>query len=332
MVQTASPITICKTEWLTDPKAVPAVHTQSDDYQKLVVPMSRDIGKGWLEILTLNLGMVLSRGIHLFRPNQNQLVPLAEIKADLSEPILVLQSARTGQVVLKEHRVGAELTFGNEQVLFQHVDNLHFTPLLDTCKDIEVTVLKISNSDLVHLLGESTGRSLLRHLDIETIPSARTVHVPPSISSILYSALNSDLDKDVGKLYAQAKVLEYLCALASYMDIDKAKTRSSHRDQLAEQLFEELMRTEGKIPRLDELATRYDTSAKTLNDAFKHRFGQAIYSFVLEHRLNEAHAALQNSDIAMKVLANRLGYSHVNHFVNAFSKKFGYSPGSLRRG
>jgi AraC-like DNA-binding protein len=32
----------------------------------------------------------------------------------------------------------------------------------------------------------------------------------------------------------------------------------------------------------------------------------------------------------MKVLAERLGYSHVNNFIHAFSKRFGYSPGSLR--
>jgi len=33
----------------------------------------------------------------------------------------------------------------------------------------------------------------------------------------------------------------------------------------------------------------------------------------------------------MKVLAARLGYSHVNHFIAAFKKKFGYPPGSLRK-
>jgi AraC-like DNA-binding protein len=50
-----------------------------------------------------------------------------------------------------------------------------------------------------------------------------------------------------------------------------------------------------------------------------------------DHRLAQAHALLQTEQISMKVLAARLGYSHVNHFIAAFRKKFGYPPGSLRK-
>ncbi|NTW85245.1 MAG: AraC family transcriptional regulator, partial [Holophagaceae bacterium] len=34
----------------------------------------------------------------------------------------------------------------------------------------------------------------------------------------------------------------------------------------------------------------------------------------------------------MKALAANLGYSHVNNFIYAFKKKFGYPPGSVRKG
>jgi len=33
----------------------------------------------------------------------------------------------------------------------------------------------------------------------------------------------------------------------------------------------------------------------------------------------------------MKTLAHKIGYSHVNHFITAFKKKFGVTPGSLRK-
>jgi AraC-like DNA-binding protein len=33
----------------------------------------------------------------------------------------------------------------------------------------------------------------------------------------------------------------------------------------------------------------------------------------------------------MKVIAERLGYSHVNHFITALKRKFGYPPGSVRK-
>ena len=46
----------------------------------------------------------------------------------------------------------------------------------------------------------------------------------------------------------------------------------------------------------------------------------------------EAHAALVEGDLPIKVLSRRHGYSHVNHFMRAFTRKIGYPPGNLRRG
>ena len=37
------------------------------------------------------------------------------------------------------------------------------------------------------------------------------------------------------------------------------------------------------------------------------------------------------TDLALKVLAARLGYAHVSNFTAAFRRQFGVTPGSLRR-
>ena len=61
-------------------------------------------------------------------------------------------------------------------------------------------------------------------------------------------------------------------------------------------------------------------------------YGESICAFVSNVRLMEAHAALVEGDLPIKVLSRRLGCSHVNHFTRAFTRKIGYPPGSLRRG
>jgi AraC-like DNA-binding protein len=33
----------------------------------------------------------------------------------------------------------------------------------------------------------------------------------------------------------------------------------------------------------------------------------------------------------MKVLADRIGHSHVNHFIGDFKKKYGVTPGSVKK-
>jgi AraC-like DNA-binding protein len=72
-------------------------------------------------------------------------------------------------------------------------------------------------------------------------------------------------------------------------------------------------------------------SARRLNTAFADQYGLPIYAFIADWRLNEAYVAIRDSNVALKVLASRLGYSHVNHFNRAFRCKFDHPPGQLRR-
>ena len=97
------------------------------------------------------------------------------------------------------------------------------------------------------------------------------------------------------------------------------------------QLYEEISGLQGKVPTLDELAKQYGMSARVLNKEFRKVYGVSIFSYISELRLKEAHEALLKTDLPMKNMALNMGYSHVNHFISAFGKKFGYSPGSLRK-
>ena len=71
--------------------------------------------------------------------------------------------------------------------------------------------------------------------------------------------------------------------------------------------------------------------ASKLNQSFIKKYDQSIYSFLTNQRLDQAHEALLKTGIPMKILAHKIGYSHVNHFITAFKKKFGVTPGSLRK-
>ncbi|MEI6389360.1 MAG: helix-turn-helix transcriptional regulator, partial [Spirochaetota bacterium] len=134
-------------------------------------------------------------------------------------------------------------------------------------------------------------------------------------------------------LFSQAKTLEYLCALASHLnDRPNPNDTESRIQAITTELHRELLEHDGKIPLLSELAERYAMSARTLNDEFRKRFGMTISAFVVKHRLAEAHVALEHTKTPMKFLSANLGYTHVNHFITAFRKRYGYPPGSLRRG
>ena len=91
------------------------------------------------------------------------------------------------------------------------------------------------------------------------------------------------------------------------------------------------MGLEGKFPTIDSLSAQFGRSAHSLNDEFKSEYGESIFNFILNHRLNSAHEAIKNTNVPLKQLADKLGYTHVSNFRAAFKNKFGYSPGKLRK-
>lgn len=301
--------------------------------QRVDYPFRPEIGKGWYEQVTVEENINVFKSVCRFRLGMaNCLVPIGEVRADLHEPTFAVQILRRGITHHRESTPRAELIFRPGADFFRHADRLDFIPFLDSSSDNVMSGFSIAVTALARLMGEEIASRLLDTLHLSTAPAASVVAMPLHVTAPLRASMSPTLTGNLQKLFAQSKVLEYLCALSTHLDLGAvpAKPHSSKRDALM-QLRDELVRLDGKIPSLDELAARYGMSARTLNNDFKQLFGKSIHSFLTNHRLDQAHAALQESGIAMKVLANRLGYSHVNHFITAFKRKFGYPPGSLRR-
>jgi len=294
--------------------------------------MPPEVGSGWIEFFPLALGMNFARGFHQFAPNMmGKIIPFIDVTGDLTEPTLIISEARIGRVILKDRCVDTDFIFGQGFTLFQHVDRLDYLPMLDASSDIEVTMLKIGDSMLTQLLGESHAYDMLKALGVLEVPSAAVCAVPRHISVFLHESLTNHLSGMMRKLYAQTKALNYVSALVGHLIVEGERDHQpSLKQKLVFQLHEELSCLQGKVPTLDELAKNYGMSARVLNNEFNKCYGMTIYKFISELRLAEAHKALLDTNIPLKVLALKMGYSHVNHFISAFGKKFGYSPGKLR--
>ena len=322
-------------QWLTDPTSGGLQFPRGwSDLARTAIPLPPGTGEGYIELFHLGQGMDICRGTVTFDPAMaGRLVPMAEVKGTIPDPMFGVQSARHGQVTVRDRRAGVELSYHGETTLFQHVDRLDFQPLVSASAEVEVTIITMGVPILATLLGQDQAMALLRVLGIEALSSAATRALPHSVNRLLHETLPSGLSGQMRILFSQAKTLEYLCALSSLLSGAAAPDRSTSKlVRTVADLREELLALEGKVPSLNDLARKYGRSAKALNDAFRSKYGTSIYAFVSEHRLSEAHAALEHTDIPMKALAANLGYSHVNNFIAAFRKKFSYPPGQVRRG
>ncbi|MGE8639132.1 MAG: helix-turn-helix transcriptional regulator [Achromobacter sp.] len=81
-------------------------------------------------------------------------------------------------------------------------------------------------------------------------------------------------------------------------------------------------------PSLPELARRVGVNVNKLTTGFRKLFGQSVYAFVRERRMEQAHALLAAGALTVSEAAYTCGYTD-SHFTKAFQRRYGVLPSSL---
>jgi AraC-like DNA-binding protein len=79
-------------------------------------------------------------------------------------------------------------------------------------------------------------------------------------------------------------------------------------------------------PSLQELADTIGLSLKKLKEGFKQIYGDTVYSFLFDYKMEVARKLLESGDHNVNEVGLRVGYSTSSHFIAAFKKKFGTTP------
>jgi len=325
--------------WLMAPGA--PVATPVDDsltLHRMDYQLPPDMGQAWLESLALGEGLKLYRAVHhLEKASFGQLVPILDVTSSEPTPVFSAQTFLSGICCHQEYwqgRAAAPVEVWGRPGLDTFRWRTHWDArvLVAGGGVSEMRSIIVPQPLLLSLLGDSFEAQLLLPLGLDAATPAVTRPMPAQLNAPLQEALSDRYGGPARRLYAQTKALEYLGLLVDLLHTqDKTAPQRRHTQKIRE-LKEVLLNLDGRLPALNQLAADFGLSAKQLNIEFKAEFGQSIFEYVTAVRLEQAHAALLESRLPMKVLSERLGYSHVNHFITAFKRRFGYPPGTLRRG
>jgi len=94
---------------------------------------------------------------------------------------------------------------------------------------------------------------------------------------------------------------------------------------------ERVMLADSPTPSVGELARLCGMSDRTLLRLFKRTTGETVAAFVRQIRIDEARALLKTTDLALKEVAFRLGFSSHSSFAAAFHREVGVTPFDYRR-
>lgn len=158
----------------------------------------------------------------------------------------------------------------------------------------------------------------------------KEVAVSPAMAVILSQILNFNLHPSVRKIYLKGKAYELIGLYfnrPAEADIEQCPFLDDEDNvkkiKLAKSIILQRMT---EPPTLQALADEVGLSLKKLKEGFKEIYGDTVFSFLFDYKMDYARKLLENGKHNVNEVGLSIGYSTASHFISAFKKKFGTTP------
>ena len=164
------------------------------------------------------------------------------------------------------------------------------------------------------------------------------MHITPEISSILQrlGSATSSQGEFFDQLMLESKVIELLALQISQFEQLGISTNPNQLEHEKRERMhaarEIIVNHTGKQLSLRSLAHMVGTNEFDLKRDFKIVFGNTVYGYLTQYRMEQAKAMLIEKNVTVAEISLKMGYKHATHFTSAFKKYFGYLPNKLRTG
>lgn len=201
---------------------------------------------------------------------------------------------------------------------------------LNLTPDSAVVSLMISIKKFHSLFSEDADHIHFLSAENNTKKYYDTRPISPAMSVVLSQILETKLHESIQTLYFKGKVYELLSLFFN-------KSEDADMEQCPFLMDEENVRKIRKAkeiilnqmtepPTLQELSAEIGLNIKKLKEGFKQIYGDTVYGYLLDHKMNEARSMLNSRQYNINEISLKLGYSTSSHFIAAFKKKFGTTP------
>ncbi|HLZ86716.1 MAG TPA: AraC family transcriptional regulator [Puia sp.] len=158
--------------------------------------------------------------------------------------------------------------------------------------------------------------------------------VDPGIQQVVHQIINNPYKGDLQQIFLLSKSIELLvlCAESCQLAIEKkeefVKSPADKEKILAvRDLINEKLDCP---PNLSTISRTVGLNEYKLKRGFKEVFNTTVFGYLTEQRLLLARQYLLDTQHTAADIAYQLGYSTPQHFNNAFKKRFGNTPDSIR--
>jgi len=154
--------------------------------------------------------------------------------------------------------------------------------------------------------------------------------ISPSMAIVLNQLINYNLNSSIKNIYYKGKAYELLSLYFNRSEdadieqcpflVDEANVAKLKKAK------DIIIANMAEPPSLQELSDAIGLSLKKLKEGFKQIYGDTVYSFLFDYKMEVARKLLESGDHNVNEVGLKVGYSTSSHFIAAFKKKFGTTP------
>ena len=151
-----------------------------------------------------------------------------------------------------------------------------------------------------------------------------------SMAVVLNQLINFNLNSSVKQLYTKGKAYELLSLFFNRSEDANIEQCPFLVDEVnvakLKKAKDIIIANMSEPPTLKVLSETIDLSLKKLKEGFKQIYGDTVYGFLFDYKMEVARKLLESGDYNVNEVGLKVGYSTASHFIAAFKKKFGTTP------
>lgn len=160
---------------------------------------------------------------------------------------------------------------------------------------------------------------------------SRVFPTTSEIRLVLQQLMDCPPERKLKKLYLEGKALELLALFCEEVTEKQNGSRELSREDCRCLLSaREFIDKKFLHPlTLSQIAQQCFLSETKLKQGFKICFNCTVYEYIVEKRMEMAYRLLQSRKYKVKDVVWMVGYSNTSHFIEAFKKRYGVTPGEI---
>jgi len=268
-------------------------------------------------------------GVYVLKA-QNDTTDVLSVTHDVDKSFIQLHLCSKGSAnfLFNQGRYSLQVSDESSLLLYNTQLDLPINLLLDADSDILTIVMSIvkfhslfsEDANHIPFLSDSFQEKKYYAQEIMT----------PAMAVVLSQLMNFNLHPSIEHLFIRGKLYELIALYfnkSSDADLEQCPflvdEENVRKIKMAKEIILDRM---AEPPTLAELSDEIGLSLKKLKEGFKQIYGDSVYGYLLDHKMDLARKMLESGKYNVNEVGLKVGYSTASHFISSFKKKYGTTP------